>query len=102
MKGDRAGSTYLAHAQATALDEAGGRFAAPERRPTVVGAKPTVEYPQMESGPWSKNELPDEPLIDGTSEGDKLGYRIDGGPEEPSSAQPEATRPSAIRLRRRI
>jgi hypothetical protein len=45
------GSTYFQHAQASANDEAGGRFAKPT---AVVGANP-ISYPQLpESSPWAQ------------------------------------------------
>ena len=84
-------NTYLAHSEASALDEAGGRFSSPDRRPTVVGASPTIEYPQMERGPWKDNPYPDEPLIEGDS--DRLGYRVDGGPDPDANTSAQATEP---------
>jgi hypothetical protein len=56
----------------------------------IVGAKPRVEYPQVESGPWAKNEYPEEPLIDGRSEGDVTGYEIDRPDVVSTSAEVEA------------
>jgi hypothetical protein len=88
---ERRMKTYLAHAEASANDEAGGRFAAlPEKKPTVIGAKAEISYPQQPEGsPWHSDPCGDEPLIDGSGEGDRLGYRIDGGPDP--SPEPEAT-----------
>jgi hypothetical protein len=88
--------TYLAFAEADALDGAGGRFAAlPEQKPSVVGAKAEIAYPQQpEHSHWSRDPVPDEALIDGTGEGDVLGFRIDGGPDP--SPEPEATSVSEV------
>jgi hypothetical protein len=55
------GSTYFQHAQASANDEAGGRYAK-QTPTTVVGADP-IAYPrQPEGSPWSQQwpEGPDE------------------------------------------
>ena len=72
----REGSTYFAHAQASAQDEMGGRFA--KVQPTSVTGSAPSAWPKMPEGNfWAKNEMPPEPLIDGTGEGNVLGYRID-------------------------
>jgi hypothetical protein len=64
MNKDRRMNTYLAHAEANALDDAQGRFAAPERRPTIVGAKAEISYPaQPEGSPWAKEPIGLEPPI---------------------------------------
>ena len=64
MTKDRRMNTYLAHSEASALDDAGGRFAAPERRPTIVGAKAEISYPaQPEGSPWAKELIGLEPPI---------------------------------------
>ena len=55
--------TYQGRAMAD-LDDAGGRFAAVTPQ-SVTGSNSGSVYPQMESGPWSKSEYPNEPLIDG-------------------------------------
>jgi hypothetical protein len=86
MTKDRRLGTYMAFAEADADDMAGGRFAAPERKPRIVGASPIVEYPRMPDGPWKDNPYPEEPLIDGTGEGDVLGYEIDR-PDAPQFLQ---------------
>jgi hypothetical protein len=78
MNKDRKMSTYLAHAEASADDTAQGRFAAPERKPMIVGAKAGISYPaQPEGSPWATNPYPEEPLVDGTGEGGRLGFQID-------------------------
>jgi hypothetical protein len=78
----REASTYFAQAQADLGSEMGGRFKALSPA-MVTGSDPTVAVPRMASGPWSKNEMPDEPLIDGRGESNVLGYEIDR-PEAPS------------------
>src|SRR5262249_48027949 len=55
---------------------------------TVIGSTATISYPQQPSGsPWRKDECGQEALVDRSEDGLRLGYRIDGGPEEPSSAR---------------
>jgi hypothetical protein len=79
---DRRLNTYLAFADAEALEGAGGRFNLPEHKSTVVGASPVSPYPALPEGnPFASDPVGPEPLIDGSAEGDKLGYRIDGGPD---------------------
>lgn len=69
-------STYLAHAKANADLEAGGRFKK-EMETKVTGVP---RYPQQpESSPWRRDPVPPERPIDGRSEGDRLGFAIDGG-----------------------
>src|SRR5262245_57301641 len=69
--------TYHSVAQGELDDLIGGRFGVSGRKTKVVGAGP-VSYPVQPTGsPWAKNELPDEPLIDGRGEGTVLGYEID-------------------------
>jgi hypothetical protein len=80
---ERRRNTYQGHALDDELD-LGGRFAR-VRTSTVVGVG-QISYPAQPSGPWSKDECPPEPFIDGTGEGTRLGYRIDGGPEPESSS----------------
>src|SRR6516225_8044897 len=82
--------TYLAHAEASALDEAGGRFAAlPERKPTVIGAKAEIAYPQQPQGsPWANEPSGTEP---------PLGYEVDameavGEPQEQARSAEAITR----------
>jgi hypothetical protein len=73
----REGSTFFAHAAASAQDDMGGRFAMSGQSVSVTGSNPGA-WPKMPEGNfWAKNELPPEPLIDGTGEGNVLGYRID-------------------------
>jgi hypothetical protein len=57
--------TYLAFAEADALDGAGGRFAAlPEQKPSVVGAKAETSYPQQPEGsPWANEPSGTEPAL---------------------------------------
>lgn len=68
--------TYHGYAQHTDEDIYGGRYAKVNTT-VVTGAGPGSAFPQLPDGPWAKNELPDEPLINGTSEGNVLGYEID-------------------------
>src|SRR5262245_60116935 len=69
--------TYHSVAQGELDDLIGGRFGIFGRKTKVVGVGP-VAYPAQPAGsPWAKNELPDEPLIDGRGDGDRLGYAID-------------------------
>jgi len=75
--------TYHGHAQHTDEDIYGGRYARVNTT-VVTGAAPGSAFPQLPDGPWAKNELPDEPLINGTSEGNVLGYEIDR-PDTPAS-----------------
>lgn len=77
-------STYHSVAQASIDDERGGRYAS-ESKQTVIGSSP-ISYPTMPEGnPWRCDPVPDEPLIDGRGEGDRLGYAIDR-PDAPSTA----------------
>ena len=55
---ERRRQTYSGHALDHEI-EMGGRFA--KIQPTTVIGATGVAYPQMDSGPWAKNELPDEP-----------------------------------------
>src|SRR5215831_3066169 len=56
----REGSTYFAHAQASAQDEMGGRFA--KVQPTSVTGSSPGAWPKMPEGNfWAKNEMPPEP-----------------------------------------
>jgi hypothetical protein len=82
--------SYLAHAEASANDEAGGRFAAlPERKPTVIGAKAEISYPaQPEGSPWANEPSGTEP---------PLGYEVDameavGEPQEQARSAEAITR----------
>jgi hypothetical protein len=78
-------STYHAVAQGSIDDERQGRFAAIGKT-TITGASPTNQYlTQPLTAPSNQLALmPEEPLIDGRSEGLTLGYEID---------RPEATAP---------
>ena len=60
-------TTFHQIAQAEALDDRGGRFAVLDK-PAVTGSSPTPSVPAMDSGPWARSELPDEPPI---------GYSVD-------------------------
>jgi hypothetical protein len=98
---ERRASTYHQHAIASADDAAGGRFAT-EGKPTVMGSLP-ISYPQQPaSSPSNQAALvPDEPTIDGSGEGDRLGYCIDN-PSAPaavaaSPAAGEGDRPKSSR-----
>ena len=92
-------NTYLSHA-GDVETELGGRFA--KLTPTqVVGSEPTVNYPKLSEGPWSEGPPGgDEPLIDGTGESNRLGYRIDGG-QEPTDEVFERE-PGAKGFKRRV
>ena len=62
------GSTFFQHAQASALDESGGRFAK-QSPTTVVGASANPSYPRLPEGamgaiPWPEDRNP-------------LGYSVD-------------------------
>ena len=79
-------ATYHSFAQAEALDDRGGRFAVLDK-PAVTGSSFTPTYPQMPAGsPWANDPVGPEPLIDGSGEGDRLGYAIDR-PDAPPSPQ---------------
>jgi hypothetical protein len=88
---ERRASTYHQHAIASTDDTAGGRFAT-EGKPTVLGSSP-ISYPQQPaSSPSNQAALvPDEPTIDGSGEGDRLGYCIDN----PGSPAAVAATPAA-------
>jgi hypothetical protein len=81
-------STYHAVAQGSIDDERQGRFAA-VGKVTVTGAGPTHQYPtQPLTAPSNQMAMmPDEPLIDGTGEGNRLGYAIDRPEGSPSTSQ---------------
>jgi hypothetical protein len=76
-------STYLSHAQASANDDRGGRFATQSK---TTGAAPP-EYPRQPlTAPSNQMAMmPPEPLIDGRGEGLTLGFAID----RPNAAAPE-------------
>ena len=76
--------TYHGYAQHTDEDIYGGRYAKVNTT-VVTGGGPGSALPQLPDGPWAKNELPDEPLINGAGEGSVLGYEIDR-PDAPASA----------------
>jgi hypothetical protein len=111
----RRGQTYFGQTQD--IDDMGGRFAKVVKT-TVTGTDPTPQYPRTPVGsPWHDDPLPTEPPIDGTSDGLRLGYAIDGqdagdGRSSPpsnevsqlASVDVEARGPAAttIKLRRRI
>jgi hypothetical protein len=85
----REASTYHSVAQASIDDERGGRFAQSGSSTTVTGSGP-ISYPQQPPGsPWANDPLPSEPLIDGTGEGNVLGYAIDGSPSTPAASDVE-------------
>jgi hypothetical protein len=85
------GSTYFAQAQASAMDEMGGRFA--KVQPTsVTGSAPTA-WPKMPEGnPWACDPMPPEP---------PLGYAVDaqdpvGEPHEIAASQGSTVAASAV------
>jgi hypothetical protein len=96
-------NTYLSHASDTEL-ELGGRYS--KLLPTqVTGREPVVTVPkQPEGSPWHSDPVGTEPFIDGTGDGNQLGYRIDGSQEPVEQAKPDATRPAVVsgRVRRRV
>src|SRR6266478_3937257 len=71
-------NTYLSHTESFIDDDRGGRYSAEGKPSTVVGSGP-VSYPQLPpTSPANQAAMvPDEPLIDGTGEGLRLGYRVD-------------------------
>src|SRR5262249_24821010 len=78
-------ATYHSFASSDLADDRGGRFSSLDK-PVVTGSS-SIAYPQLPEGnPWAKNELPDEPLIDGRGEGNVTGYEIDRPDAPPSSA----------------
>jgi hypothetical protein len=85
-------ASYLDHARASADDDRGGRFAAVNKT-TVTGTSSIHQYPkQPETSPSNQLALmPDEPLIDGRSEGLTLGYEIDR-PDAPAAPEPSGRR----------
>jgi hypothetical protein len=59
----RTGSTYSDHTT-LAIPEPSGRFAQHSAKPTVIQSG--SDFPKIKSGPWSRDHIPDEPLIDAT------------------------------------
>jgi hypothetical protein len=91
-------STLLDHANASADDTAGGRFGAAAPTRTVIGTAP-IAYPQQPSTAPSNQMamMPDEPLIDGRSEGNTLGYEIDR-PDAPPPPEASVVRKGLRRM----
>jgi hypothetical protein len=87
MLEERRGRTYQGHAIASADEDRGGRFALSGNPATVTGSTPGPVYPQQPSTSPSNQlaMMPDEPLVDGRGEGDRLGYCIDN-PSAPVGA----------------
>jgi hypothetical protein len=82
---ERRSATYHGYVSGDLDDEAGGRFRV-LRKPTVIGGEPVARYPaQPEGSFWRSDPVPTEPPIDGTSEGVRLGYRVDGRAEAAAS-----------------
>ena len=93
-------NTYLSHASDVEL-ELGGRYAK-VLPTTVVGSEPTVAYPKLPSGPWSADDgVGTEPPIDGTGDGNRLGYRIDGA-QEPVETETKPVAKPVGTVRRRV
>jgi hypothetical protein len=71
-------TTYLDHATAYIDEDRGGRYSAAREPARVIGAAP-ISYPMLPQGSPANQAamVPDEPLIDGSGEGVRLGYRID-------------------------
>src|SRR5262249_30705424 len=106
---ERRGKTFHGHAIANANEDRGGRFAYSGQSTSVTGSGPGSVYPRQPAGsPWANDPIGPEPLIDGTSEGNVLGYRIDDmGPGDASNADlpraaSDARANDPIRLRRRV
>jgi len=59
MSNDKPKSTYYSIAASDADLDLGGRYAKVHST-TVTGATPGSAFPQMESGPWAKDECPPE------------------------------------------
>jgi hypothetical protein len=79
---DKPIGTYFGAAQANLDDMTGGRYGK-ITRPMVVGSTPIPIYPRQ-PGDSPSNQftlMPPEPLIDGTGEGNVLGYAL-GEPHE--------------------
>ena len=92
MLEERRGKTLMGHALAE-LDDAGGRYATVTPK-SVTGAAPGPTYPAQPAGsPWAKDECPPEPLIDGRTEGNTLGYEIDRPDATPTSTALEVKEP---------
>jgi hypothetical protein len=62
MAEERRLRTYHGVAASSVDDEKGGRYAGSGSKQTIVGSSP-ISYPRIPSGPWSKNEMPDEPSL---------------------------------------
>jgi hypothetical protein len=85
IENERKASTYFQMARADADLDLGGRFKTLHTT-TIQGSTPSSDYPRQPAGSaWAENDVPPEPLIDGTGEGNVLGYRIDGQPSTPSA-----------------
>jgi hypothetical protein len=84
-------ATYFQHAQSDPELELGGRFV--KLTPTsVTGTGPSPIPQQPPTSPANQAAMvPDEPLIDGTGEGNTLGYAIDRPGDEGSAAPVEPT-----------
>src|SRR5262245_23330409 len=81
LRESRLATTYHSASQAFAEEDRGGRFAVLQKA-QVTGSTPAVAYPKVPGGPWSEGpQGGDEPFIDGTGDGNRLGYRIDGRQE---------------------
>jgi len=94
---ERRGQTYLGQSEGIDSDF-GGRFAK-VRTTVITGTDPIPRYPQMPAGsPWARDLVGQEPPIDRSEDGLRLGYRIDGDEPEPT---PDDVG-SGIRLRRRL
>ena len=98
----RRAATYHGWASGDLDDMSGGRYGVLPK-PTVIGASASVSYPQMpENSPWAKDDCPPEPFVDGTGEGVRLGYAIDGDAAAEPRPSDAVARVERIRLRRRI
>jgi hypothetical protein len=73
---DRRARTYFSQAQASANDDAGGRFAATANKPKVIGASPIAYPAQPEGSPWHSDPLPPEP---------PLGFSVE---DQPTTGEP--------------
>jgi hypothetical protein len=80
-------ATYLSHAEGSAEDERQGRFGAVGKT-LVTGSSTAIQYPRqpITSPSNHKAMMPEEPPIDGRSEGLTLGFEIDRPEGLPSTA----------------
>jgi|SRR5215472_12908637 len=79
---DRRLNSYLAFAEASADDDLGGRWASPERKPTITGSSAGPSYPsQPPNSPWGTEPIGTEP---------PLGYDINAVEHEIAASSPSS------------